>query len=109
MAMTLIGTVIACYVGNKRILVFAKRLKGENMMAVALINPGAKRVRSVRGKTIRLVRAVVNESKATVKTTATAPEAPVQETVKMEFPYDDLYLMYSYITKEMGIKDPFNK
>jgi hypothetical protein len=74
-------------------------------MAVALINPGIKRVRSVRGKTIRLVRAVVNDSQVT----ATAPEAPVRETVKMEFPYDDLYLMYSYITKELGIKDPFNK
>ena len=103
--MTLFGTVIACYVGNKWILASAKRLKGENEMAVALINPGIKRVRSVRGKTIRLVRAVVNDSKVT----ATAPEAPVKETVKMEFPYDDLYLMYSYITKELGIKDPFNK
>ncbi len=25
-------------------------------------------------------------------------------TAEMEFPYDDLYLMYDYITKELGIK-----
>jgi hypothetical protein len=92
------------------------RLKGENEMAVALINPGVTRVRSVRGKTIRLVRAVVNSQsvkaaapETPVNETIEATETPVSETVKMEFPYDDLYMMYNYITKEMGIKDPFKK
>jgi hypothetical protein len=27
--------------------------------------------------------------------------------VKLEFPYDDLELLYQYTLKEMGIKDPF--
>ncbi len=73
-------------------------------MAVAFINPEVKKVRSAKGKIIRLVKAL-NDWGAK----APAPETPAKETVKMEFPYDDLYLMYSYITKELGIKDPFNE
>jgi hypothetical protein len=59
-------------------------------MAVAFINPEVKRV---------------NDRSAT----APAPETPAKETARMEFPYDDLDLMYNYITKELGIQDPFNK
>jgi hypothetical protein len=73
-------------------------------MAVAFINPGVKKVRSAKGKTIQLVRAL-NDRGAK----APAPETPAKETVRMEFPYDDLYLMYCYITKELGIRDPFNE
>lgn len=31
-------------------------------------------------------------------------EKTTTETAQMEFPYDDLYLMYDHITKELGIK-----
>lgn len=30
-----------------------------------------------------------------------------QQKVHLEFPYDDLELLYEYTLKEMGIKDPF--
>lgn len=85
---------------NKAILASDRKLKGESEMAVALSSPGVERVRNMRGRTIRLVRAVVDRS-----ATTPTPEAPAREVAKMEFPYDDLYLMYSYITKELGIKD----
>lgn len=35
------------------------------------------------------------------------PENTPGEKVKLEFPYDDLALLYEYILKEMGIQDPF--
>jgi hypothetical protein len=36
------------------------------------------------------------------------PELAKKQTDKLEFPYDDLYLLYDYMVKEMAIKDPFN-
>ncbi|HBI27159.1 MAG TPA: hypothetical protein DDY25_05475, partial [Peptococcaceae bacterium] len=30
-----------------------------------------------------------------------------QQKVHLEFPYDDLELLYEYTLKELGIKDPF--
>jgi len=71
-------------------------------MVVAFSSPEVKRARTMRGRTIRLVRAVVDLN------TTPAPEAPAREIAKVESSYDDLYLMYSYITKELGIKDPSN-
>ncbi|KUK36874.1 MAG: hypothetical protein PWQ99_1090 [Clostridia bacterium] len=40
------------------------------------------------------------------KVTATDTDANSKK-VKLEFPYDDLELLYQYTLKEMGIKDPF--
>ena len=95
-----LASVLHVDLDNKAILASGRRLKGESEMAVALSSPELKRGRNMRGRTIRLVRAVVDRS-----ATTPTPEAPAKEIAKMEFPYDDLYLMYSYITKELGIKD----
>jgi len=32
---------------------------------------------------------------------------PDEQKVHLEFPYDDLELLYEYTLKKMGIKDPF--
>ncbi|MDR9756816.1 MAG: hypothetical protein ACN4A7_04620 [Thermacetogeniaceae bacterium] len=37
----------------------------------------------------------------------TAVNDQEEQTVHLEFPYDDLELLYKYTLKKMGIKDPF--
>ena len=37
----------------------------------------------------------------------TAVDDQDEQTVHLEFPYDDLELLYRYTMKKMGIKDPF--
>lgn len=54
-----------------------------------------------RGKAVELVRT------GKQLTAAPQPDPETRQIVKMEFPYDDLYLMYDYITKELGIKPAF--
>ncbi len=70
-------------------------------MAVVLNNP--KDSKRIDGrKSLRLQRTF--KPHATVE-----PEQDVlaQVPAKLEFPYDDLYLIYDYLIKEMGIKSPF--
>lgn len=63
-------------------------------------------------KNIRLKKAYFNIEKQKQKqpvqdtTTGTAP-TDNNKKVKLEFPYDDLELLYEYTLKEMGIKNPF--
>lgn len=70
-------------------------------MAVVLTDPDASKHKRERAKALRLVRTIKNSS-----TDQPQPETPVQTKVQMEFSYDDLYMMYDYITKEQKIKNP---
>jgi hypothetical protein len=73
-------------------------------MAVALVREKAGR-KEERAKSARLVRTDKQHAAQQQPEPETRQPCPgVGQTVEMEFPYYDLYLMYDYITKELGIK-----
>ncbi|MGD0154137.1 MAG: hypothetical protein ABSC17_10375 [Thermacetogeniaceae bacterium] len=70
-------------------------------MAVVLTNPEVSKWTSERKRSLRLTRTIKMRTGVEPK-----PDVLAQEPAKLEYPYDDLYLMYDYLIKEMGIKSP---